>query len=314
MNKQENVEKDQNFDNPNNSEKPLNNSRNKLKKKIFNIQKIQSNYNEKLKKNNYFNISYIQSLRNKKKAQKVILERILNDNCDLTNNNNIMDELVKMNEILHLFKRINSNNNSFNKFRKSKKNKNKLNEKKYNILQNKCKNDLKIKYRNKNHNQNEINKTIIDNNNIDNIHKNNQNLYPQNYNFNSVFSNNQNNNSLGLLIYNNLLNLNYNNYIPCLINTNYQTPIFYFIYNYGNIPQSSNFQFGNITPLNNLYITNSQIENSNLNNFNNCNILYNCLYQVPNYNGFQHYLLNINPHLPQNTSTNSLNDSNNQTL
>jgi hypothetical protein len=30
MNKKENVEKDQNFDNPNNSEKPLNNSRNKL--------------------------------------------------------------------------------------------------------------------------------------------------------------------------------------------------------------------------------------------------------------------------------------------
>jgi hypothetical protein len=50
MNKKENVEKDQNFNNPNNSEKPLNNSRNKLKKKIFNIQKILSKYNEKLKK------------------------------------------------------------------------------------------------------------------------------------------------------------------------------------------------------------------------------------------------------------------------
>ena len=50
MNKKENVEKDQNFDNPNNSEKPLNNSRNKLKKTIFNIQKILSKYNEKLKK------------------------------------------------------------------------------------------------------------------------------------------------------------------------------------------------------------------------------------------------------------------------
>ena len=129
MNKKENVEKDQNFDNPNNSEKPLNNSRNKLKKTIFNIQKILSKYNEKLKKNNYFNISYIQSLRNKKKAQNVILERILKDNCDLTNNINIMDELMKMNEIVHLFKRIKSNNNSFNEYRKSKKNENNLNSK-----------------------------------------------------------------------------------------------------------------------------------------------------------------------------------------
>ena len=288
MNKQENVEKDQNFDNPINSEKTLNNSRNQLKKKIFNIQKIISKYNEKVKKNNYFNISYIQSLRNKKNAQKVILERILKDNCDLTNNINIMDELVKMNEILHFFKRINSNNDSFNEYRKSKKNENNLNEKKYNILQNKRKNDLKIKHRNKNNNKNEINKTIIDNNNIDNIHKNNQNLFPQNYNFNRVFPNNQNNNSLGLLICNNLLNLNHNNYNPCLINTNYQSPIFYFIHNNGNIPQSSNFQFGNNTPLNNLYIINSQIENSNLSNFNNCNILYNCQYQVPKDNGFQY--------------------------
>lgn len=288
MNKQENVEKDQNFDNPINSEKTLNNSRNQLKKKIFNIQKIISKYNEKVKKNNYFNISYIQSLRNKKNAQKVILERILKDNCDLTNNINIMDELVKMNEILHFFKRINSNNDSFNEYRKSKKNENDLNEKKSNILQNKRKNDLKIKHRNKNNNKNEINKTIIDNNNIDNIHKNNQNLFPQNYNFNSVFPNNQNNNSLGLLICNNLLNLNHNNYNPCLINTNYQNPIFYFIHNNGNIPQSSNFQFGNNTPLNNLYIINSQIENSNLSNFNNCNILYNCQYQVPKDNGFQY--------------------------
>ena len=308
MNKKENEEKDQNFDNPNNSEKPLNNSRNKL---IFNIQKILSKYNEKLKKNNYFNISYIQSLRNKKKAQNVILERILKDNCDLTNNINIMDELMKMNEIVHLFKRIKSNNNSFNEYRKSKKNENNLNEKKYNILQNKRKNDLKIKHQNKKNNKNEINKTIIDINNIDNIHKNNQNLIPQNfnYNYNSIF---QNNDSLGLLICNNLLNLNHNNFNPCLINTNYQTPIFYFIN--GNIPQSSNFQFGNNTPLNNLYITNSQIENSNLNNFNNCNFLYNCQYQVPNDNGFQHYLLNINSHFPQNTSKNSLNNVNNQTL